>query len=101
MWHSLSGSLYQDVTVFLSAHQALDGDIIEHFADHLNWSKAGLSGNNSLPWSIALIKRFEDRWVWTSLSKNVYLPWSIELIAHFEGRWDWNGVKQWGWEFEE
>lgn len=50
-----------------------------------------------LPWSIDLIERFKDRWVWgksirttfSSLSFNSSLPWSQQLIERFQDRWAW------------
>ncbi|MBF4102925.1 hypothetical protein INT80_11950 [Gallibacterium anatis] len=49
----------------------------------------GLSWNQALPWSIGLIERFEDRWVWRRLSENEALPWSIDLLEKFKYKWYW------------
>jgi hypothetical protein len=46
--------------------------------------------NKSLPWSVELIERFEDKWNWYYLSENKSLPWSVELIERFEDKWEWN-----------
>ena len=81
---------------FLSACQALDGDLIECFANRWEWSNnfivCGLSDNEALPWSLELLKRFEMRWHWNTLSKNEALPWSLELLERLEDRWDWHAL---------
>ncbi len=46
----------------------------------------------SLPWSLAFIEKYEDKWDWKELSENEALPWSLELIERFEDKWDWRGV---------
>ncbi|KGQ64593.1 hypothetical protein IO43_05780, partial [Gallibacterium anatis 7990] len=64
-------------------HIEWTAEFIEKYAEFWNWW--GLSENKALPWSIALIERFEDRWEWgiLGLSHNQALPWSIELIERF------------------
>ncbi|MBF4102775.1 hypothetical protein INT80_09910 [Gallibacterium anatis] len=49
---------------------------------HVEWD-FGAFLESSLPWSIGLIERFEDRWVWRRLSENEALPWSIDLLEKF------------------
>ncbi|SET17618.1 hypothetical protein, partial [Thorsellia anophelis] len=41
----------------------------------------------SLPWSIELLERFENKWDWDCLSRNKSLPWSVELAQKFVGKW--------------
>lgn len=55
---------------------------------------SGLSCNRSLPWSLELIKRYEDRWDWWWLSTNEEIPWSSDLIDRYIDRWDWGGNLQ-------
>ena len=52
----------EDAVAYLSSMQAPVADLIEQFADHWDWGR--LSLNTVLPWSLELIKRFEDRWIW-------------------------------------
>jgi len=59
-------------------------ELIEKFEDEWTWS--GLSGNESLPWSIALIEKFKNKWDWKDLSNNKSLPFSVELIERFENK---------------
>jgi hypothetical protein len=91
----------KDAVAFLSGRAALDGDMIELYADHWKWGRNCamrrhqlLSLNRVLPWSAEMIERFADLWEWKLLSKNESLPWSIELIEHFENRWDWFGLSK-------
>lgn len=81
---------YEEIVLFLTIRQALDGNLIARFADH--WCWWDLSENTTLPWSLDLIERFADRWNWLGLSSNTALPWSIELIERFEDRWDWGSL---------
>jgi hypothetical protein len=78
---------------------------IDEQIDTINWYN--LSINETLPWSIDFIKKYEDRWKWDSfdeeifengetytteclgISDNIAIPWSIELINAFEDKWDW------------
>ena len=50
------------------------------------WS---LSDNSGLPWSEALIERYEDRWGWVELSENSGLPWSVSMLEKFEHKIVW------------
>ncbi|WP_262967075.1 hypothetical protein [Methylobacter psychrophilus] len=63
-------------------------ELIERFEDRWGWN--WLSENKGLPWSLELIERFEERWCWIGLSMNKALPWSLELIERFEERWHWD-----------
>ncbi len=88
---------YEEIVLFLTIRQALDGNLMERFADHLYWGGddrdyPGLSGNSSLPWSPELIERFADRWDYWELSRNTSLPWSIELIERVADRWVWGSL---------
>jgi hypothetical protein len=73
----------------LSANEKLPWSIelIKKFEN--NWSWMDLSSNKALPWSMELIKEFKTKWDWMSLSENEKLPWSIELIEKFENKWEW------------
>jgi hypothetical protein len=53
-----------------------------------------LSENESLPWSLELIRKYKDKWNWSNLSKNKLLPWSIELIYEFENKWNWRYLSE-------
>ena len=77
----------KDAAYFLSKRQALDGDLVERYADRWNWE--WLTANKELTWTIELIARYADRWDWDDLSRNEDLPWSIELVDRFEDRWNW------------
>ena len=66
--------------------------LIERFETRWEWDFLGLSWNQALPWSIALIERFEDRWNWGDLSNNEALPWSIDLLEKFKYKWSWAGA---------
>ena len=81
----------KDAVAFLSTTQALDGDLIERFADCWEWHC--LASNEALPWSIELIERFEDRWEWHCLASNEALPWSIDLVGRVGEHWEFGG----GW----
>jgi hypothetical protein len=39
-----------------------------------------------LPWSLALIEKYEDKWCWKWLSVNGGLPWSLALIEKYEDK---------------
>jgi hypothetical protein len=54
---------------------------------YLNWS---LSQNPNIQWSLELIDKYRDRWLWNDLSANDSLPWSVELIDKYQERWDWS-----------
>lgn len=54
---------------------------------------AGLSMNNSIPWSKKLLKANLQIWNWGFLSVNQSLPWSIEFIKEFENYWHWKPNK--------
>ena len=82
----------EDADYFLSASQALNGDLIERFENSWNWIR--LSKNEALPWSLELLERFEDRWELSGLSSNEGLPWSIDLLERFANRWNWESLSQ-------
>ncbi len=42
-----------------------------------------------MPWSIALIEKYKEKWDWNSLSHNKSLPWSIALIKKYKEKWNW------------
>jgi hypothetical protein len=54
----------------------------------LDWTN--LSGNEDVPLSVDLIKRFEDYWYWQSLYYNPGISFRKELPILFpkEKRWD-------------
>ncbi|KGQ37265.1 hypothetical protein, partial [Gallibacterium anatis] len=60
--------------------------LIERFED--SWDFGLLSRNEALPWSIALIERFKEHWDWDTLSWQA-LPWSIDLLEKFKYKWYW------------
>jgi hypothetical protein len=86
----------KEAIFFLSTWQALDGDLINRFAERWDWGfglhKGGISCNEALLWSPELIERFENRWSWDGFSCNEALPWSLDLIKRFEDRWEWSGL---------
>ena len=53
------------------------------------WGWENLSMSHNLPWSIELLERFSKKWIWGELSNNPSLPWSSELIDRFSDRWNW------------
>jgi hypothetical protein len=53
----------------------------------------GLSSNYALPWSEALIEKYQERWEFNAthgLCSNIDLPWSLNLIKKYADRWDYN-----------
>ena len=83
-----------DATVLISGleHIKWTAQFIEKYAEY--WDCSSFSQNKALPWSIALIERFENRWEWGALglSGNEALPWSIDLLDKFKHKWDWRGL---------
>ncbi len=65
--------------------------LIEKYEDKWDWS--GLSRNKALPWTLALIEQYEDKWDWNRLSRNGALPWSLALIEQYKDKWRWG---MWG-----
>lgn len=65
-----------------------DGDMDEHEIGELSNDRA------YLPWTEALIEKFEDKWSWDTLSRNSHIPWTESLIEKFEHKWNWkfNGL---------
>ena len=61
--------------------------LIEKFENRWDWGV--LSLNSSLLWSEEFIEKFENKLNWNELSKNTALPWSIELIEKYKGYWEW------------
>jgi hypothetical protein len=75
----------------------LEFNNIEDYKDKWDWGEPGLSINESLPWSEALIERFTDKWIWggnCGLSSNKSLPWSEELLEHYEDKWGWKELSR-------
>jgi hypothetical protein len=66
--------------------------LIQKHEDKWNWY--GLSENDALPWSLALIEKFKDKWNWELLSRNDALPWSLALIEKFKDKWDWEWLSR-------
>ncbi len=42
--------------------------------------------NPALPWSLNLLKHFEDNWQWESISQNHHIPWDTEIIREFKDK---------------
>ena len=111
--------LYQILGKYISSkdiddnngHSGLKVETIHYVFDrkgshYHNWFWWELSKSSSLPWSIELVQKFEDKWFWARLSSNESLPWSIEFIEKFKDKWDWarlasNESLPWSIEFVE
>ena len=56
-----------------------------------------LSSNPSLPFTDALIERYQDYWDWSALTVNKGVNWSLKRVSKFEDQLDWvviyGGVK--------
>ena len=48
-----------------------------------------LSSNPSLPFTDALIERYQDYWDWLALTANKGLNWSLKRVSKFEDQLDW------------
>ena len=67
-------------------HHIIDPAEIETFAD-LSWFN--LSTNDLLPWSAALIEKYESKWVWEYLLRNDAVKWDFDLLKKYEARIPW------------
>jgi len=74
-----------------------DPDFFESNLNHkLNFS--GLSTLRALPWSIKLVKRYEDFWNWDYLFLNPNIPWNEAFINYFSHRVTWGKI-EWNKKF--
>ena len=62
--------------------------MIERKNKELNELCEALSNNTSLPWSVELIIKFQNKWDYNTLSKNKSISWTIGLIEKFKDQLD-------------
>jgi hypothetical protein len=67
-------------------HHILDPVEIETFAN-INWDR--LSSNDLLPWSAALVEKYENKWNWEYLLWNDAVKWDFDLLKKYEARLPW------------
>jgi len=67
-------------------HHIIDPAEIETFAD-LRWDR--LSSNDLLPWSAALIEKYESKWNWEFLLWNDAVKWDFDLLKKYEDHIAW------------
>ncbi|MCP9756449.1 hypothetical protein EGI26_14890 [Lacihabitans sp. CCS-44] len=67
-------------------HHIIDPAEIETFVD-IDWDR--LSSNDLLPWSAALIEKYESKWNWEYLIWNDAVKWDFDLLKKYEDRIPW------------
>ncbi len=70
----------------IKEHHIIDPQDIETFSD-LCWNR--LSSNDLLPWSVALIEKYESKWNWEYLLRNDAVKWDFALLKKYEDRIPW------------
>ncbi len=105
-WHVLSVNEYLPWNVKLiekykdkwdwDGYKYISPDLVHIFQRHASpfdsLTIKTIGTNKALPWSIELIKKYEDKWDWEDLSYNKTLPWSTKLIERFEDKWSWEAL---------
>lgn len=72
-----------------SENTKVDWDLIfPYYDDRLNWKN--LSGNNSFPWTVENIFKYQSKVDWYSLCKNEAAEFDINILRHFQDKIDWN-----------
>lgn len=75
----------------LSQRESLSMDILEKFADKLDWEE--VSGNQNILWTIEGIEKFAKRIYWEEFSRSCPDNLISESSLHkFENRWDWKNL---------
>jgi hypothetical protein len=65
-------------------------ELLVKYADKWEWGgSSGISYNESIPWTIELIKKFEDYIKFDWMSSNEGIPWSSHLIEMYSAKWEW------------
>ncbi|OJU85580.1 MAG: hypothetical protein BGN93_01895, partial [Acinetobacter sp. 39-4] len=70
--------------------------LTDHFIDLcfaeevLDEPKASISLKSPL---INFIEKYQNYWDWSILSKNKFMPWSIEILEKFKDQWIWESAK--------
>lgn len=77
-------------------------EIIETFSEKWIWGKTvyldddneekiignfySISTNESIPWTIPLLDKFQDKLDWYQISRNKAIPWSDEILVKFQDK---------------
>ena len=54
----------------------------------------GLNTNFSFPWSVDLIKKYNDKCDWNFISKNQNIIWNINLLNELKENLDWSLIME-------
>lgn len=77
-----------------------DANLLEEFMNEIDWEgtnsgkffSSSIALNQHVPWTSALINKYQHYINFEHLSSNEKLPWSEQLIDQFQESWDWEGI---------
>lgn len=72
----------------------LNQDVIEKYADKLNWFYLQNRGR----YTIRFLWKMRKYWDWTELTKKEVIKWKEYKIAKFSKYVDWDVIKSWHWK---